>query len=150
MTSLRLLTREHFRAEYQKVEPMLNIFSGEGKSIKKLEELEQKLDEKEKVIESLVQSGNQKASEISELRDSVKQLQTFMLNLEKYLNAPPGTKSFKAAEEESKKQEDAFKEYFALHPELKLSSEEKTSKVSEERAESLYQGAMEFYRKKNR
>lgn len=38
---------EHFRVEYGKVEPMLNIFSNQAVGLKKITELEAKLSDKD-------------------------------------------------------------------------------------------------------
>jgi hypothetical protein len=54
---------EHFKNEYSKVEPMLNIFSNQTVGMKKLEELETKITEKEAVIQSLIENGRQKNGE---------------------------------------------------------------------------------------
>jgi integrase len=62
---------EHFRNEYLKVESYVNVFSSQAVGIKKLGELEAKISEKDKVIESLVTNGQTKASEIQALKDKV-------------------------------------------------------------------------------
>jgi len=87
---------EHYRQEYAKIEPLINIFSSEGRSLKKINDLEQKLDERETVIETLVQNGQQKAGEIAELRAKIESIENSreslqlllkkVLELEKKLN----------------------------------------------------------------
>ena len=65
---------------------MINIFSSEGRSLKKINELEQKLDEKETVIETLVQNEHQKSGEIAELRAKVESIENSRESLTLLLN----------------------------------------------------------------
>jgi hypothetical protein len=76
---------EHFKVEYAKVEPMLNIFSNQGVGLKKITELEAKIQEKESVIQSLIQNGHQKATEMDELKAKVAQIESSKLALEALL-----------------------------------------------------------------
>jgi len=76
---------EHYRQEYSKVESMVNIFSSPGLSMKKIGELEEKLGDKEAVIETLVQNGRQKAGEIAELRAKVERIEGSKEGLEALL-----------------------------------------------------------------
>jgi site-specific recombinase XerD len=77
---------EHYKQEYTKVEQLINIFSSEGRSLKKINDLEQKLDEKETVIETLVQNGQQKADEIAELRAKIESIENSRESLMLLLN----------------------------------------------------------------
>jgi hypothetical protein len=76
---------EHFRVEYAKVEPMLNIFSNQAIGLKKFTELETKIQEKESVIQSLIQNGYQKATEMDELKAKVAQIKSSKPALEALL-----------------------------------------------------------------
>jgi hypothetical protein len=76
---------EHFKAEYAKVEPMLNIFSNQVVGLKKITELETKIQEKETVIQSLIQNGHQKATEMDELKAKVAQIESSKPALEALL-----------------------------------------------------------------
>jgi len=66
---------EHYRAEYQKVEPMINIFSNENINVKKLADLEKKTEDKEKVVQALIENGSKKDKEIEELRERMMKLE---------------------------------------------------------------------------
>jgi integrase len=66
---------EHYRAEYKKVEHMINIFSNQGLDTKKLSELEKKVEDKEKVVQALIENGNKKDTEISDLRERMQKLE---------------------------------------------------------------------------
>lgn len=77
---------EHFRREYAKVEAMLNIFSSQAIGLKKITALETKIEEKEAVIQSLIQNGHQKATEIETLKEKVSKMETSRAALEKLLS----------------------------------------------------------------
>jgi chromosome segregation ATPase len=77
---------EHFKVEYAKVEPMLNIFSNQGVGLRKISELEAKIQEKESVIQSLIQNGHQKATEMDELKAKVAQIEKASPRLKRCLN----------------------------------------------------------------
>lgn len=66
---------EHYRAEYKKVESMVNIFSNQGMDAKKLGELEKKVEDKEKVVQALIENGSKKDREIEELRERMMKLE---------------------------------------------------------------------------
>jgi uncharacterized coiled-coil protein SlyX len=65
---------DHFRNEYMKVEGYVNIFSAQALGMKKLAELETKITEKDKVIESLAKNGQNRADEIAELNKKLSEL----------------------------------------------------------------------------
>jgi hypothetical protein len=66
---------EHYRTEYKKVESMINIFSNQGMNAKKLGELEKKVEDKEKVVQALIENGTKKDKEIEELRERMMKLE---------------------------------------------------------------------------
>ena len=76
---------EHFRVEYAKVESMLNIFSNQAVGLKKITELEAKIQEKETVIQSLIQNGQRKATEMDELKLKVQAIESSKPALEALL-----------------------------------------------------------------
>ena len=76
---------EHFKVEYGKVEPMLNIFSSQALGMKKITELETKIQEKESVIQTLIQNGQLKATEMDELKAKVAQIESSKPALEALL-----------------------------------------------------------------
>jgi len=79
---------EHFRSEYAKVEPMLNIFSSQAIGLRKIEELERKLSDKDQVIETLVKNGaelKEKIQTIEGSREGLEALLKRVLDLEKKL-----------------------------------------------------------------
>jgi chromosome segregation ATPase len=76
---------EHFKVVYAKVEPMLNIFSNQAVGLKKITELEAKIQEKETVIKSLIQNGQQKATEMDELKAKVQAIESSKPALEALL-----------------------------------------------------------------
>jgi hypothetical protein len=69
---------EHYKAQYKKVEPMLNIFSSLGVNAKKLGDMEQKLNDKEKVIDALAQNSTKKDQEFLELKSQVETMQRLL------------------------------------------------------------------------
>ena len=79
---------EHFKNEYAKVESMLNIFSSQALGLRKIEELERKLSDKDQIIESLVKNGSElkeKVQKMEESRESLEALLSRVLELEKKL-----------------------------------------------------------------
>lgn len=139
---------EHFRAEYAKVEPMLNIFSNQAVDLKKLEELEAKIQEKESVIQSLIQNGHEKATEMDELTVKVNRLEHFLVDFQKAFDASNKEQSFLEKFEETKKERQqrdaALTEYVENHPELWFSSK----KPSWEELQKVTKGFEEYYQKK--
>ena len=65
---------------------MLNIFSNQTIGLKKITELEAKIQEKETVIQSLIQNGHQKATEMDELKAKVQAIESSSPRLKRYLN----------------------------------------------------------------
>lgn len=79
---------EHFKNEYAKVEGMLNIFSSQALGLKKIEELERKLSDKDQVIESLVKNGSELKEKVQRMegsREGIEALLKRVLELEKKL-----------------------------------------------------------------
>jgi uncharacterized coiled-coil protein SlyX len=79
---------EHYRQDYTKVEPLINIFSSENRSLKKISELEQKLSEKDQVIDALAKNGaelKEKVERIELSKESLTLLLNKVLELEKRL-----------------------------------------------------------------
>jgi len=77
---------DHYRREYAKVEPLINIFSSESRSLKKISELEQKLSEKDEVIDALAKNGaelKEKVERIEGSKESLALLLQKVLELEK-------------------------------------------------------------------
>jgi predicted RNase H-like nuclease (RuvC/YqgF family) len=73
---------EHYRQEYAKVEPLINIFSSENRSLKKLSE-------KDHVIDALAKNGaelKEKVERIEGSKESLALLLQKVLELEKKLN----------------------------------------------------------------
>jgi hypothetical protein len=76
---------DHSKTEYAKVEPMLNIFSSQAIGLKKINELETKIQEKESVNQSLIQNEHQKETETAELQTKVAQIESSKPALEALL-----------------------------------------------------------------
>ncbi len=72
---------EHFRGQYAKLEAMLNIFSSQGAGLKKLEALEKTLNERERVIQALIQSGEQREAELKALNEKMEKIEGSKENL---------------------------------------------------------------------
>jgi integrase len=98
---------EHYRQQYMKVEGMLNIFSNQAVGIKKFEELESKLGEKEAVINSLIENGHQKASEMEAQNVRITKLEAKLSNMaaEEYLGKTDVPKGLEEAMESNNTQE---------------------------------------------
>lgn len=67
---------EDFEAEYAKVEPVLNVLSGPGEAhLKKIGELENKIDKKSGAIETLVENNVNLQQKLGKLEDRLKELE---------------------------------------------------------------------------
>lgn len=79
---------EYFKAQFMKVEPVLNVFSNQNIDTKKLNELEHKLSDKDQVIEALVKNGidvKEKMQKMESSREGIEALLKRVLELEKKL-----------------------------------------------------------------
>ncbi|MGO8806693.1 MAG: tyrosine-type recombinase/integrase, partial [Candidatus Bathyarchaeia archaeon] len=91
---------EHYRTEYKKVEAMINIFSNQGMDAKKLGDLERKVEEKEKVVQALLDSNGRKETEFQDLKHEFSEFKTSMAPLitiaENQLNVYSHSRDFHA------------------------------------------------------
>jgi hypothetical protein len=66
---------EHFRSQYRLVEPYVNVLSRQSVSTKKVEELEQKITERDSIVQALLNDGKSKDERVTELEKKLETLE---------------------------------------------------------------------------
>jgi hypothetical protein len=66
---------EHFRSQYRLVDPYVNVLSRQSVSTKKVEELEQKITERDSIVQALLNDGKSKDERVTELEKKLETLE---------------------------------------------------------------------------